>query len=136
MQLVTCRHSLVAIVEVNHVEVYYMEKELRHLNRSELIDIIYQLKHSEQDLQAENAHLRELLEQKRIAFSNAGSIADAAVALTGIFETAQKTADIYLSEIERRRSDTERQCAQMIENAQKEAQSIISCAMQDKREQD
>lgn len=113
-----------------------MEKELRHLNRGELIDIIYQLKRSEQDLQAENAHLRDLLEQKRIAFSNAGSIADAAVALTGIFETAQKTADIYLSEIERRRADTERQCAQMIEDAQKEAQSIISDAMQDKREQD
>lgn len=132
MQQVTCRQSFA----VYHVEVYRMEKELRHLNRGELIDIIYQLKRSEQELQAENAHLRDLLEQKRIAFSNAGSIADAAVALTGIFETAQKTADIYLSEIERRRADTERQCAQMIEDAQKEAQSIISDAVQDKREQD
>lgn len=113
-----------------------MEKELKHLNRGELIDIIYELKKSEQDLQAENAHLRELLEQKRIAFSNAGSIADAAVALTDIFATAQKTADIYLSEIERRRADTERQCARMIEDAQRQARSIVDAAAQDKTERD
>lgn len=103
-----------------------MEKELKHLNRGELIDIIYELKKSEQDLEAENAHLRELLEAKRIAFADAGSLADAAVAVSGVFAAAQNAADIYLDEIKKRRADTELECRRMIENAKIQAEAIAS----------
>ena len=49
-----------------------MSKEMKSLNRSELIEIIYQLKKSEQELQKENADLRRMLDSKRITLSKAG----------------------------------------------------------------
>lgn len=105
-----------------------MAKGLRSLRRSELIDIIYQLKKSEQALQEENINLRNELESKRISLSQAGSIADAAAAMTEIFATAQETADIYLGEIEQRKQATEHDCNLMIANAQKKADEIVAKA--------
>ena len=78
-----------------------MEKELRKLGRRELVDVIYQMKKNEERLQEEIAALQEALEEKRIRISEAGSIAAAAADITKIFSSAQETADMYLSEIER-----------------------------------
>ncbi len=111
-----------------------MGKELKSLNRRELIEIIYQLKKSEQELQNENAKLQELLEEKRIALQNVGSIADASLALTDIFKAAQSSADLYLAEIERRYADVERQCADFVDDARKRADEIVEEAMKQKDE--
>lgn len=102
-----------------------MGKELKYLNRRDLIEIIYQLKKSEQELQAENEHLRKQLEIKRITLSKAGSVADAALALTDVFSTAQSAADVYLAEIEQRRKDIERDYNLIINDARKKSEDII-----------
>lgn len=81
------------------------EKELRKLRRSELVDIIYQLKKNEQKLQEENAELKRLLEDRRIKLENVGSLAEAALALSDVFKAADEAAALYLEEL-RRRSDT------------------------------
>lgn len=39
------------------------------------------------------------LSEKRIKVENAGSLAEAAIQLTSIFEEAQKVADIYLTNL-------------------------------------
>ena len=102
-----------------------MGKELKHLNRSELIDIIYQLKKSEQTLQNENEQLRRQLEVKRIILSKAGSVAEAALALENVFSVAQNAADVYLAEIEQRRKDIERDYNLLIDDAMKKSDDII-----------
>ena len=102
-----------------------MSKEMKSLNRSELIEIIYQLKKSEQELHKENADLRRMLDSKRITLSKAGSIADAALALTDIFSTAQESADMYLAEIEQRRASIERDYNLLIDDAKSKADEIV-----------
>ena len=102
-----------------------MKKELKSLKRSELIEIIYQLKKSEQELQKENEALRKSLESKRISLANAGSIADAALALTDIFTTAQESADVYLSEIVQRKAELERDYDLIIDEANSKADEIV-----------
>ena len=102
-----------------------MRNELKHLNRKELIDIIYQLKKSERELQAENEHLRSQLEEKRISLSEAGSIADASLVLTDLFSVAQTTADMYLAEIEQRREECERDYTFLMNDAHKKSEDII-----------
>lgn len=102
-----------------------MGKELKYLNRRELIEIIYQLKKSEQDLQAENERLKKELEEKRITLSKAGSVADAAFALSDIFFTAQSTADAYLAEIEQRRSEAEKTCSRILDDAYRKSEDMI-----------
>ena len=101
-------------------------KELKKLSRRELVDIIYQLKKNEQEEQEKIAILEEELQEQRIRISVAGSIAEAAVDITRIFSTAQKTADLYLSEIAAMKEETEKECAKMLEDARTQAEMILA----------
>lgn len=75
------------------------ENELQRLSRQELMEIIYQLKKNEQELQTRLAEAEKKLQEREINISKAGSIADASLKLNEIFETAQKAADDYLRTI-------------------------------------
>lgn len=89
------------------------DKEFRKLRREDLIEIIYQYQRREQLLVKENEGLRRRAEDRSLKLQNAGSIAEAALALSGVFEAAQKAADLYISEvkkanpIEKREEDTQ-----------------------------
>ncbi len=74
-------------------------RELRKMNRADLIEIIYQYQKKEQELLQENAELRQQLEDRQIQMKNAGSIAEAALALNEVFEAAQSAADQYLQSV-------------------------------------
>ena len=101
-------------------------KELKKLHRRELMDIIYQMKKNEQQMQAEIASLQEALQDKRIRLSTAGSISEAAASITNVFSAAQKTADLYLHEISCLKEETERACTKMIEDANNTVARILS----------
>jgi cell division septum initiation protein DivIVA len=102
-----------------------IEKELKKFSRRELVDVIYQLKKNEEQLQKEVTSLREELEDKRIKLSNAGSIADAASSITNVFSAAQKTADLYLNEISCMKEEMEKERDKIIEEAEKKALEIL-----------
>lgn len=103
-----------------------INKDIKRLSRRELVDIIYQLKTNEQEMQNELESLKKELEDKRIRISEAGSIADAAMSVTNVFSTAQMTADLYLREISLMKEDTEKACAKKIEEAEKKVKEILS----------
>ena len=103
-----------------------ISKELKRLSRRELVDIIYQLKKNEQEMQEEIESLKTELQDKRIRISTAGSIADAAMSVTNVFSTAQMTADLYLREISCMREDTEKECAKKVEEAEKKVRDILA----------
>ncbi len=74
-------------------------KELKKLNRRELLEmLIVQIKDNEQ-LRNEIEEKNALLEERSIKLRNAGNIAQAALELNKIFETAQSAADQYLANI-------------------------------------
>ena len=101
-------------------------KELKRLNRRELVDIIYQLKKNEQEMQEVIEALEKEVQDKRIRISAAGSIADAAMSMTNVFSSAQKTADIYLDEISKLKEDTDKECAKKIKEAEEKVKEIIA----------
>lgn len=103
-----------------------VNKELKRVSRRELIDIIYQMKKNEQQLQTEIATLQEALQDKRIRLSMAGSIAEAAASITNVFSAAQMTADLYLQEISCMKEETEKECAKKIEEANQAVEKIYS----------
>ena len=78
------------------------DKKLMHMKRADLIEIIYQLQKSEEALKSEIADLKSQIENHRINIENSGSVAEAALKLSGIFEAAQNAADLYLEEIKAR----------------------------------
>ena len=103
-----------------------INKELKKLNRRELVDIIYQLKKNEEEMQEKIAALEAELQDKRINISEAGSIADAATNITNIFSNAQTTADMYLNEISCMKEETARACEKMIAEAEEKVESIMA----------
>lgn len=101
-------------------------KEFKNLSRRELVEIIYQLKKSEQQMQEQMTLLQNELEDKRIKISSTGSISEAAVRITNIFSTAQMTADLYLHEISCIKSETIKECEKMKEDAKQQVDEILT----------
>ena len=69
------------------------DKEFRRLSREELVEIIYELQRSESALREENDQLRAKLADRSLKMEKAGSLAEASLALNGVFEAAQAAAD-------------------------------------------
>lgn len=85
------------------------DKQFRRLKRIELIEIIYRLQEEEERQQAEIASLKKQLEIRETKLSEAGSIAEAAMKLNDVFESAQAAADLYLEEVKRLRDEARAQ---------------------------
>ena len=77
------------------------EKELSKLNRYQLLELLMMLTKQNEELREEN----EALRKKQLHLDELGSVAEAALQLSGIFEAAQKAADDYLEEAKRRAED-------------------------------
>ena len=103
-----------------------ISNDLKKLNRRELVDIIYQMKKNEQLMQDEITSLQRELQEKRLRLEDVGSIADAAVSITDVFTAAQSAADLYLHEISCMKAETEKECSQMVEEAQKAVDKIFA----------
>lgn len=75
------------------------ERKLRRLSRRELIEIIYALEKKDAEQQTKIDRLEQQLAGRMVILENAGSIADAVVALNDLFAVAQRTADDYLQSV-------------------------------------
>ena len=111
------------------------DKELRRLSRAELIDILYELQKRGEELDAQNQQLRRQLEQRQLHLAEAGSIAEAALRVNGVFEAAQAAADQYLLSVqasvasaEQKVADAERQAEEILRDAQVQAQKLLDDA--------
>ena len=100
------------------------EKELRKLNRAELLEMLIaqgkKLSRVEEDLSA----ARKELERRSVAITTSGTLAEAALKLSGIFEAADQAAAQYLDSLREQESNAER----IIAEAETKAQEIINAA--------
>ena len=76
-----------------------IEKDLKKLRRAELLEIMLDQSYEIDQLRKRVKELEAQLEDRRIKIENAGSIAEASLQLTKVFEEAQKAADLYLENI-------------------------------------
>ena len=111
------------------------DKELRKLSRAELIDILLELRTQNEALAAQNQKLSEQLESRQLQITEAGSIAEAALRVNGVFEAAQAAADQYvlcakesLAVAERTLADAKRQADTILQEATAQAQKLIADA--------
>lgn len=75
------------------------ERTLKQLKKIELYEILLAQSKEIDRLKQELIETQQKLENKQIIIQEAGSLADAALKLTKVFEEAQKAADIYLKNI-------------------------------------
>ena len=115
------------------------DKEFKRLSRSQLIDIIYQFQLKQEELAAENEKLKKALADKRILVNNSGNIAEAALEIHNVMQSAQRAAEHYLEEIQRRvdseyqkiMKDARAEAAALLEKAKRKAAAIVSQAEKD-----
>ena len=98
------------------------DKELQKLKRIDLLEVLLEQSKTIDDLRVqlqakdnEIASLNKKLEERKIEIQEAGSIAEAAIKLNGVFEAAEKAAQQYLENVERkcreREEAAENKCA-------------------------
>lgn len=76
-----------------------MGRTLKQMKKVELMEMLLQQEKEIEMLRAENEELKESINDRNIKLEKAGSIAEAALQLSGIFEAAQKAADMYLNSV-------------------------------------
>ena len=104
------------------------EKELKKLGRQELLEILLVQSKKIDRLRTQLEEARQQLSEKELAIAEAGSIAEASLSLSGVFEDAQKAADQYLSNIHRMEQQTKLECAKKKKIADRQIQQELNRA--------
>ena len=77
------------------------EKELLKLRRSELLEIMLAQSQEIDNLRQQLDEANAKIADREIRLSESGSIAEASLRLTNIFEEAQKAVDLYVDNMKR-----------------------------------
>lgn len=89
------------------------DKELRKLNRADLLELLLMLKKENDQLTRQVQQLQAQVDDRKIAVDKAGSIAEASLQLNGVFESAQAACGQYMENIEKLSARQEEVCRQM-----------------------
>lgn len=107
------------------------EKELKKLNRAELLEMLVATMKETKRLEESVAALQQQLDDRMIAVDKSGSIAEAALQLNGVFRAAQAAADQYLENIRQKErinrkteADAQAEAARVIAEAKAKAARI------------
>ena len=76
------------------------DKQIKHLSRKELLEMLIEQEKENVRLESEIERLKGELEAKRTIYMESGSLAEAALKLSGIFEAADYAAKIYLESLD------------------------------------
>lgn len=108
------------------------DKELKKLSRGELLEMLIAQSRQLQTLQKKLAEAESALGEREIAINNAGSLAEAALQLNGVFEAAQAACKQYMDNICALSQKQEKICAQMENESIEKSKNIIDEAMKKK----
>ena len=103
------------------------DKELQKLSRTELLELLLVQSKELEKANNELESLRQQLQKREISLSQTGNIAEAALKLTGIFESAQAAADLYLENIRKPNKlleDTQAQCDEMLRSTRQSVMQV------------
>ena len=126
------------------------DRELRKLKRRDLLQLLLESEKENRRLTSELIGLRSTLEKQDLVLEEVGSIAEASLQLSNVFDEAQKAADNYLENVRRvcderdRKSrelaatriersrrileETERRCRSMEQEARAHAKRLLNDA--------
>ena len=104
------------------------DKELRHLSRGELLEMLIDQSTELQALREKLEAAEAALKKRDITIGTAGSIAEAALQLNGVFEAAQKACQQYTDNIRQLSQRQQEICDQLEAESQARAKKIIEDA--------
>jgi hypothetical protein len=97
------------------------DKQLRSLSKTQLFSLLHKQELEIERLNSENTKLSE----QAVSLEQAGSLAEASILVSGIMESAQRTADIYLESIQKVESAKLESISRLEEEAKQRALRTI-----------
>ena len=101
------------------------EKELRGLSRADLLELLIEQTKKNELLQQQLDEATAKLRSRELTISNAGSIAEASLQLSGIFGAAQTAGEQYLQNIRRLSHSQAQICAEMERQTRKKCDEML-----------
>lgn len=102
------------------------ERDLRKLNRSDLLEILLQQSRELDECRTQLACANKQLSEREIALNKSGSIAEAALQLNGVFEAAENACAQYMDNIKNMSSRQEEICARMEEETRIKCEKMVA----------
>lgn len=104
------------------------EKDLKKLNRYQLLELLIVQTSRADKLQARLEEVEKQLNEKDLKMTSLGSIAEASLQLGGVFQAAQAAADLYIAEAKKKAEEIEeaahKKAAEILFQAQVQARRI------------
>lgn len=77
------------------------DRDLRRLKRRDLLELLEELSRENDRLRAELDEANRKLKSRDLALSKCGTLAEASLALSGVFQAADEAARTYVEQVER-----------------------------------
>lgn len=104
------------------------EKELKKLNRRELLELLITQTKRNEAMEKKLSQTGKALERRELEIKDAGSIAEAALRISGVFEAASEASKIYLENIRIMEAQTRERCEAAEKRAREEADQLLHTA--------
>lgn len=102
------------------------DRELKKLSRTDLLELLISESRENEQLRARLDQAEQQLQSRAIAVEKAGSLAEASIQLSGVFQAAQDSAAMYLENIQALSSHQEEICAQLEDESRREAECRLA----------
>jgi len=111
------------------------EKDLKKLNRYQLLELLIVQTERADKLQARVDELEQQLQERELKMDSMGSIAEASLQIGGVFQAVQAAAELYLSAAKRNGEEIEAAAQRKAEQILKEAEAQTQNKDQEKLEE-
>ncbi|MBQ8621567.1 MAG: hypothetical protein IJ422_04550 [Oscillospiraceae bacterium] len=100
------------------------DKELKRLNRAELLELLLVQTKEVERLRHELAEARQELADRRLGLRKAGNLAQAVLAVNGVMEAAQAAANQYLENIAALEAEARERFGQLLLEAETQEEAL------------
>ena len=106
------------------------DRQLRKASRSELLKMLQQCRQENDDLRQQLEQTRSQLQSRQLVVDQSGTLADAALKLSGIFEAAESACQYYTENIRTLSGRQEEICRKMEQESREKCDRMLEQAKQ------
>ena len=106
------------------------DRQLRKASRTDLLKLLLEQRRTNEALQQQIQQLQELLQQRQIDIDQAGTLAEAALKLSGIFDAAETACQYYTENIRSLSGRQEEICRTMERETREKCDRMLEQAKQ------
>lgn len=108
------------------------EKELKKLNRKELLEMLIVQGRELDELQAVAEKQKKQLSERNMQMENIGTLSEAMLVLNGVFKSADAAAQQYLENISEYQTEKQAEADEIVARARREAAAILAAAEEER----